>query len=350
MTKQKHTHEKHKSNTHPKPKKTQSLVLWQTLTVIFALIAAVGFYKGFIAVQKPSMSYAQPGSCSLESTKKALDFINDKLVKPGTVATIKESYGSDDLCWIVTEYQGQEIPVVIKDKNYLMLPANVIDIQKEEQKEQEEKKKLENIPKAKRPQIDLMIMSFCPYGRAAAQNMEKLYEKFGDDADIRVHYIVYPKSFYEARGANTSKFCVGNYCSMHGVKEVEEDMREVCIAKEYGWEKYWEYMKQQLSQCNMDNIDTCWKQSAEKVGIDTQKIESCVKNKGEQYMEEEYQFAQKYNLPGSPTLVVNTNFTQTGLVPIDKYQEIICNSFEKPPASCGEVVKAENSVPSGTCG
>ncbi len=336
-----HTHSEHKKHV---TRKTDTLVIWKSLTVIFAILTVIGFYNAFVS-KGPAVSHA----CSSSDVQKVMDFINEKLVKPGTLASL-ENCTAENVLWIETEYQNQKIPVVVKDGKYLMLPNNVIDIEQEKAKEEEEKEKVENMPKAERPKIDLFIMSFCPYGRAAAENTEKLYQMLKDKADFEVHYIVYPKSFYESRGADTSKYCVGEFCSMHGVKETEEDIREICIAKEYGWDKYWEYMKVQLSNCSLSNIDTCWKESAQQVGIDVQKIEDCVQQNGQKYLEEEYNLTTKYGISGSPTLVINNEFKQTGLVPIDKYQQMICNAFTQEPPECSEKVESESATPEGSCG
>ena len=69
--------------------------------------------------------------------------------------------------------------------------------------------------------VDLFVMSQCPYGIMALNAMVGVFEAFEDDElDFHVNYI-----------ANETSSA--NFQSLHGQGEIDEDIRELCVAKHY---------------------------------------------------------------------------------------------------------------------
>lgn len=352
MTKSKHqSHEKEHAHkkSHKEEKKSYAYI-WKTLTLAFLIWALAASYFALtssgVKESKNKTITQTLQACSQANVQKAIDFINQNLVRPGTKASIM-NYSSENICWITTEYQGNKIPVMLKEGNILVLPYNVVNIEETEKRIEEQKKKMEqSINKTEKPEVKLFIMSFCPYGRQAAQAMLPVYRLLKDKAEINVHYVIYPSDYYKGR---ENQYCIDNYCSMHGIKETVEDVREICMAKIYGWDKFWDYMEIQLKDCSLSNIDTCWKSVAQKVGIDVDKIEACVKANATTYLKQEYQLNKRYGVRGSPTLFIN-NALYSGERTSEAFKQTICKAFVKPPEECSQSLSQQTTTPKGSCG
>ncbi len=321
---------------------------WKILSVIslagfFALL-----FKGYILSgerEKPSEAVLTAGACSDESVQRVLKFINENLVAPGSKASLI-NYSSENICWILTEYRGRKIPVILKNENDLVLPYSVLNLEEEERKREMRRKSFEErVNKTETPEVKLFIMSFCPYGRQAMKAMLPVYNLLKNEANFEFHYVIYPSDWYKGR---EKEYCIGNYCSMHGIKETREDVRELCILKLYGKDSYAEYMEKQLSECSFSNIEECWKEVAREVGIDAEKIENCLNTTAVELLKSEYELNKKLGVSGSPTLFIN-GVMYTGERTPEAFKNAVCAAFLKKPAECSRSLSSKSSGTPGTC-
>ncbi len=205
--------------------------------------------------------------------------------------------------------------------------------------------------KTDKPKVYLFIMSFCPYGNQMENVMKDVLNVIGEKIEFEPVYIYYPGEQY----GNDEKYCKEvdgkYYCSMHGIKELEQDLREKAVYKIYGWEKWFEYVTEVDKKCTLNDIDACWKEVAENLGINTTKIEEYVNSNTKDLIERDYMLSIKYNAWGSPTLIVNdaTYNYQRDPKYILKY---ICISFEKAPTECNATINVQTRTitPIGSCG
>ncbi len=327
-------------------KKKDSVLIWKLLTVILSIGIIISSYFAFTSNAQNTAILMSQG-CSFSDAQKVMDFINQNLVRTGTKAFLT-NYSSENVCWITTEYQGNLIPVILKEGNILVLPSNIIDIEKTEMTIEEQRRESQEVQKSENPNVKLFIMSFCPYGREAAKAMEPVYQLLKNKSDIEVHYVIYPSDLYKGK---ESQYCIDQYCSMHGVTELKENIREICIEKIYGKDKYWEYMKDQLEKCNINNIESCWKEVASNHGIDINKIENCLNTNAIKYLKEEYDLNTKYGVSASPTILINEK-RYTGSRTPEAFKNAICNAFIDPPEECSQTLSSTTSRPiqSGSCG
>ncbi len=205
--------------------------------------------------------------------------------------------------------------------------------------------------KSKKPEVKLFIMSFCPFGNQMETAMKEVLLKIGDKIDFEPVYIYYPGERYN----NDPKFCAlakgDYYCSMHGIKELEQDLREKAIYNIYGTKTWAEYVSKVDSRCSRANIDSCWKEVAEEMGLSVEDVERYVEENRENMLVEDYKLSQKYNAWASPTLIVNGMRYNYPRQP--KYiMKFICKSFEKEPEECKENIssKTMQTQSSGFCG
>lgn len=183
----------------------------------------------------------------------------------------------------------------------------------------------DNIPKSDRPNIELFVMSYCPYGTQIEKGfLPVVKSSLGDKIDFEVKFV--------------------DYVMHPSVGETEENLVQYCIQKEQK-PKYLDYL-----QCFLAAGDTegCVKE----IGIDKAKLDSCY-----DATEKEYgviaslndrstwvsgQFPQfnihkeennKYGVQGSPTLVVNGVQVNSGRSPA-ALLATVCAAFENAPEEC----------------
>ena len=247
------------------------------------------------------------------------------------------------------EVQEQEQPLyVTKDGEY-----GTIEIMKLKPSEPVE------IPEAEKPEVDLFVMSFCPFGNQAEEMMMPVANLLKDKIDIEVHYI-----FYSDYASGYPEYCLdeeNKYCSMHGIQELNQGIRELCVWK-YEKDKFWDFLQEINAQADSTNVDDKWENIAKGLGIDTVKIKECQENEGMDIAEEEVALTSKLypvqnpeqhrgeeeaNVSGSPTLLINGVIYGGGRSAND-YKEAICDAFNTPPAECEKVLEEDVEI-QGSC-
>ena len=188
-------------------------------------------------------------------------------------------------------------------------------------------------------------MSYCPYGNQAEEGLIPVINLLKNtNFKITPHYII-----YENYGGE--EYCIenGKYCSMHGIGELNQDIREMCIYK-YEPANYWKYIEQVNGHCDSQNIESCWEGVAKEVGIDTNQIKTCQKEEAIDLLNAEMAIAQEYEVEGSPTVFINDVLYEGSRSPED-YKNAICEGFkeESRPVECDEVLSDESAGNEGSC-
>ncbi len=201
----------------------------------------------------------------------------------------------------------------------------------------------EGVAKTDKPNVKLFYMSYCPFGQQAFKSLAQVAALFGDKVDIEPHFVI-----YENYQGGSSDYCLdnGKICSMHGIKELNEDIREACVYK-YDQDKFWNYAVCVMNSCSLQEVDSCWETCADKYSIDKNKIKSCFEEEGITLMRAEKQLDQKYGATGSPTIILNEESYTGGRSPED-FKQAICCGFNTPPEECAEELSQTASA-SGSC-
>ncbi|MGM5482153.1 MAG: DsbA family protein [Nanobdellota archaeon] len=207
----------------------------------------------------------------------------------------------------------------------------------EQEAQEKQEQQLQSIPKREKPEVDLYVMSFCPYGNKAENTMQPVYEQLKDKVQFNVNYIV------SAQGDQIK--------SLHGSTEVAQNKREVCVMKEYGMDKFFSFITYVNDNCGSKG--DCWKEAAKESGLDSEAIQNCVDEEGTELMKQEARKAQDAGASGSPTMFVNGKKSQLvyNYGSPESYKKAICAGFTSVPTECKEqlqeVVSAEGSA--GSC-
>jgi protein-disulfide isomerase len=201
-----------------------------------------------------------------------------------------------------------------------------------------------------KPQIDFFVMSYCPYGNQAEEMIKPVYDSLGDNAIFNPRYVIY--SNYQGGGP---QYCrsEGKYCSMHGIQELNQNVREICVNKNYGIKEWFDFAIAMNEQCNAGNADTCWKKVAESLDLDTAKISACEKNEADTLLAKEKELNDLLSVSGSPTIFVEAEAYE-GARTAAGIQQALCSAYDgKKPAKCANVPVETTSgatVPTGGCG
>ncbi len=200
-----------------------------------------------------------------------------------------------------------------------------------------------DVPKSDKPEVELFVMSFCPYGVQAESAMKPVVDLLGDKADINVKFIV-----------NVGGDTPDSVQSLHGPPEAMEDLRQTCVRENYDYTTFWNYVSQINENCysiyrDSEAMDACWKAAAEKAGIDVSSVESCLETSSVNIIKQDEATANGYGVTGSPTIVINGQRVSPARTP-EGFKQAICNAFTTPPEECQQALEGgSEQQPTGGC-
>ncbi len=254
-------------------------------------------------------------------------------------------------------------------------------------------------------------MSFCPYGNQAEEALAPVVDLLGEEANIETHYIfsrvddingfctprIYSQAscqeyitqgYFQTQAECKAQFvdslaeCKNKYLlekdgvaysALHGRGELNQNVREICAAKNTPSQKaWWDFVLSVNQDCNSENVDNCWEPLAKKAGFDTEAIKLCFNEKAIDIIESELAESDRYQAYGSPTFLVNgENFPpeaaydqagkaslkigkkvieQTQYRTSDTLKEAICAGFKKAPKACKTELSQEDSTQAAAAG
>jgi len=187
----------------------------------------------------------------------------------------------------------------------------------------------DTMKKSDAPVVVAYVVSQCPYGLQMQRVMNKMVGEQQDlEKNIAVKYI--------------GSVVDGKVTSMHGEKEAEENLRQICIREEQK-NLYWSYVSCYMKEGKTDGC-------LASTGVNLSKLQSCQSdaNKGIAYAKKDFDEAQKLGIGSSPTLVVNgdqvvSEFDFGGRTP-DALKSIVCCSSNTKPGFCSKEL-SKDAVP-----
>ena len=144
-----------------------------------------------------------------------------------------------------------------------------------------------------KPTLELFVMSYCPYGVQAEEQLIPIVKKFGDKINFRMQFIA------EEKEASSTQD-ITPFVSLHGYLEVAENIRQLLIAEEYP-DRYLDYIL-----CRGKKLDKSWEDCAQKLGIDVAKIQALFDTpEAEQLFRENIERAAALGIKASPTILID---------------------------------------------
>ena len=316
--------------------------------IIIAVVVIVGGIVFYVNNQKSfSFGKSEPqGLTAQQVGEKAISFINKNILQGQATASLLEAAEESGLYKLKIKIQDQELNTYATKDGKLFFPQPIdLDANPQASADQQQTESPQETPKTDKPNVKLFIMSFCPYGNQAEELMVPVLNLLGSKAEIEPHYVIY--SNYSGGGPNFCEDKDNKYCSMHGIQEVHQNVRELCVYK-YQKDKYWNFLKEINKSCSSQNADTCWEAVASGLGIDTQKIKDCQTNESLTLLEKELSLTNQLGVKGSPQLFINGVEYKGGRSSED-YKNGICSAFSQQPEECKQALSSDSSASTGGC-
>lgn len=297
--------------------KNQPSYIVAVIAIILGLVVGAGAVYFYESEHLQSNANLSPRLAA----QKAIDFINENMLKEGVSASLIDVVEKSGLYKIKFEIENQEFEsYVSKDGELLFVQGVNMGEMKTNQPG--------NATKRDIPDVKLFVMSYCPFGIQAQKALLPAYDLLKDKANIGIYFVNY---------------------AMHGRKEIDENLRQYCIQKEQS-EKYTDYLS-----CFTKEGDS--NKCLSRAEIDQGRLSACVSNTDKQYkITQSYNdkstwlggrfplFAvyddlnKKYGVHGSPTLVINDRIVSLSSRSPEAFKKAICEAFNSPPEECSRTL------------
>jgi len=315
--------------------------------LVFVGIALGAFY--FLVFQSHNESVPEDVLSAEDAGQKAIEYIVENFFNGDASASLLKTAEESGLYKIKFEIGGTEYDSYVSKDGKFLFP-DTIDM---------EPPSLKEIPKTEVPKVQVFVMSFCPFGNQAEEIMMPVQNLLGDKADIELNYVIY--SNY---GSGYPEYCLdeeNKYCSMHGIQELNQNVREICVQK-YQSEKFWDFVKEINEKADYKNVDEKWESIAKDLGIDVEKVKKCQAEQGESLLAQElalnkisypvqdsarHKGQEEITIAGSPTIVINGVVYDGDRSP-DAYKEGVCSGFLNRPSECNQKLETESKA-EGEC-
>ena len=296
------------------PKKKLNLWMMVSFGLLIILVAVIVF--------KPNISGKAVANAD-NIGPKTVDFINNYLISNGT-ANLSSVNDLGNVYEINVTYNGKIIPTyATKDGKYFMQGLLSMDNppKKSTAASSAAANTPQNVTKSDKPVAEAYVFAYCPYGLQFEKALLPVYSLLKDKADINIVFI----------GA------------MHGEYEHVESLRQLCILKEYGKDKLFEYLDKfnadtKIGACSKDT--TCSLPLVEElmssISIDKAKIDSCMSADAEALYKADNAKASSLGITGSPTFVINGAKVQPSSRSPEAVKSAICSAFTTSPSECSQ--------------
>lgn len=310
------------------------------LIIIIALAVLLGV-KGNINVGGYNLAWSKAEILSTaDAQSKVSDYVNNEVLAGKTEAEISDLTEKNGVYIFTVTVQGQSFDSYMTKDGSILFPEGMAM----GEAAAETAAAATEIPKAEKPTAYLFTMSYCPYGNEAEKAMKPVVDLLKDKAVIEPHYVIYD-NYAKNKGAKSEDYCLDSsekYCSMHGIEELKQNVRELCIYRDQK-DKYWPYIEKVNANCTVKNIAECWETQAKEAGIDTATVSACEKNESETLLAKEVELNTKYDISGSPALVINDTKYEAGRS-AESYKDGICSGFNAQPSECNQDLSSASAA------
>ena len=293
------------------------------------MVVVVAFVLGLTLYKKNSLSPE-------EARLKVENFVNTYLMQGGSkvsVSDVTEDYGLYKMKISIGE--GQVVDSYVSRDGKLFFPQ-ALDMVKtiadatgaDSGSEEGQEATPTNVKKTDKPEVELFVMTHCPYGTQMEKGILPAIAALGKKVDFEIKF---------------------NDYAMHGEKELDESLKQYCIQEEQE-SKYAEYLTCFLKSSNTASCLASTK-------IDTKKMDSCVAKTDKEYKVKENfknntdfkgpypsfnvykEDNAKYSVGGSPTLVINGTEVSAARDSASLLKTI-CSAFNEAPEECNTVLSS----------
>lgn len=265
--------------------------------------------------------------------QKVIDYINNNYLKDGEKISLTESVRTNNLYKIKFSYKDQENEGYVTMDGKLLFPVGPgmpVDLEKAVEggdTGESGQKTCEEIKKSDQAFLEAFVVSQCPYGlqmqRVLAETIKNIPALKNS---VKVKYI--------------GSIADNKVVSMHGEKEAEENLRQICIREET--DRYWDYVSCYMKKGESDNCMTL-------TGINKNNISACAADgqRGLKYAKADFDSANIYGATGSPTLIFNQEKSSEfwfGGRTAEAVKTLICCGFQTKPGFCSQALSQDSAA------
>jgi len=292
---------------------------------IITAVAIIGVIIVGVLIAKPDFSnLISSGVSAKEVAQKSVDYINNNGLSQTPATLSGEVSEESGLIKFKVKMGTNEFDSYATRDGKLLFPQvfNMGDKKTETAGSGEQKQKAAaSVEKSDNPVLEAYIVARCPYGLQIQRAMSEAVKSVPDLAK-------YMKVMYIGSVTSDGK----NITAMHGEAEAKENLRQICIREEQS-NKYWEYSACQMKSSGQEVA--CEKST----GVDSSKLSSCMSDssRGVAYAKKDFDLNTKYNVTGSPTMVLgNAVISEDGFGgrSADGIKSMICAGFNNQPSFC----------------
>jgi len=279
---------------------------WKVIIIALIIASFILSYSGGLK----SFNLYEP-----KETKvlKAVDYINKNLLQ-GATATAEGITEESGVYKFILKIGEEKYDTYLTKDGRLLFPEGIEIVATQETTETTtevtQKKTCEELTKKETPVLEAFVVSYCPFGLQMQRVLNEIVKNIGEMKNyIKVEYLE----------------------PMHGEEEEQEDIRQVCLREEQN-EKYWDYIDCFIKE---GKTEECLKEA----NVDTSKLTACLndKDRGQAYIEKDFERGKKFNVTGSPTLILNdegvSEFDFGGRT-AEAVKTVLCCGFTNQPPFC----------------
>ncbi|MDP2741239.1 MAG: hypothetical protein Q8O66_00940 [bacterium] len=271
--------------------------------------------------------------------QKSLDYINKNLLNGQTAVLVSTSEESG-LIKLKIKIDESEFDSYSTKDGKLLMPYKAINMDESvEQPAQEQnteptaeniKQTCDTLEKTDSPVVEAYVVSKCPFGLQMQRILADVVKNAPElNKNIMVRYM--------------GSISDGKIIAMHGDAEAQENLRQICIRDEQR-SKYWNYVSCHIKAGDVNNC-------LGSAGIDQNKLSGCIsdKNRGLVYAKEDFDLNTKYDVKGSPTLVLNgANISESsfGGRTSESLKSMICCASSNKPEACSKTLETTQAAAS----
>ncbi len=343
---------------------------WQTISFVLLALFLISFGSAIYFAYNPKIVEAEEtddNNCITgkvienktdenrisedEATEKVLTFVNENLMREGVTADYVSTEEDEGLYVVRLNLSNRVIDTFLTTDGKTFFPSAVdlnefeatMAAQEQQAQEQETQQSqtptstptpIQGMQKTDVPEVEVFVMSHCPYGTQIEKGMIPVMETLGDKADIQIKFVNY---------------------AMHGKTELDEQLNQYCIQKDYP-DQFVDYLK-----CFLKEGDTG--SCVAEIEIDEDALATCIEDTDKEYKVTELyndqstwrsgRFPQfnlhndennEYGIRGSPSLVINGKRVNSGRDSASLLSAV-CSAFTEAPEECETQLSSASPSP-----
>lgn len=309
---------------------------WPVISGALALLLLISVFSNYGQDSASSQSLGKA-----EFSLKMKNFIQDTITQSAAEVTIENITEENGLYKFSILLNGKQAAVSYATKDGALLFPQALDVARiEELSKQKKEAETAEGPaeaplKSDTPDVQLFVMSQCPYGVQAENALKPVLDALKGKIDFELRFIA-------KRNED------GTFSSLHGKPEVDEDLRQVCVMNVYP--NYMDY----IICRNADIEGSDWQSCAAKSNMSTALIKTCSEGReGEGLLAKNIEAGNKLGIGSSPTILINTQSYRGERSP-DAFLGAICSAFNSAPEECSQMLGTSqtpvNEAPHAGCG